>query len=386
MKTLITFLGRVPKIEGKYRTTVYRFPDGSESQPVAFLGWELQRRLAADRLVILGTSGSMWDHLFEVDLDLAGSEDQRLRLMEAVERKRVEVSHLKPLQPLLQKTLGCEVKLELIPYAYTEAEQIELLRIMAKNLPQKETVHLDVTHGFRHLPMLALLAALYLQRVKGAQIEGIWYGSFDPDTKEATVLDLGGLLHLADWLQALATYDKSGDYGVFADLLGPSGQLLREAAFFERTTNPVKARQQLTAWREPSTGQDPAYDLFRDELHRQISWWKRPDRAAWEKELAWRYFERGDYLRAAIFGLESAVSKAVLDERGNPNDYDQRERARKALRETLDGFRTLHHLRNAFAHGVLPQDQKIRKAIAGENNLKATLGSLLKQILGPRES
>jgi CRISPR-associated DxTHG motif protein len=38
-----------------------------------------------------------------------------------------------------------------------------LLTLMAETVQPWDTVHLDVTHGFRHLPMLALLAALYLQ-------------------------------------------------------------------------------------------------------------------------------------------------------------------------------------------------------------------------------
>jgi hypothetical protein len=71
--------------------------------------------------------------------------------------------------------------------------------------------------------MLAVLAALHLQVVRRARIGGIWYGAFDPDTDEAPVHNLVGLLRIASWLQALHTYDKDGDYGVFAPLLGDAG-------------------------------------------------------------------------------------------------------------------------------------------------------------------
>ena len=59
--TLVTFLGRTPKNAGGYRTTRYRFPDGSESESSAFLGWTLAKRLRPNRLIVLGTPGSMWD-------------------------------------------------------------------------------------------------------------------------------------------------------------------------------------------------------------------------------------------------------------------------------------------------------------------------------------
>jgi hypothetical protein len=37
------------------------------------------------------------------------------------------------------------------------------------------------------------------------------------------VLRLGGLLAMLDWVDALAPYDKDGDYGVFAPLLAADG-------------------------------------------------------------------------------------------------------------------------------------------------------------------
>jgi hypothetical protein len=89
--TLITFLGRVPKIEKHYRATSYRFPDGTEDGATAFVGWNLRRRLEPDRLLILGTAGSMWDHLFERDIVLGEEgENERLRLQEATEQQCVE--------------------------------------------------------------------------------------------------------------------------------------------------------------------------------------------------------------------------------------------------------------------------------------------------------
>ena len=67
MHVLISFLGRVPKGISGYRPTCYSFK-GAPDEPTAFIGWSLHRRLTPDRLVILGTAGSMWDHLFEKDI------------------------------------------------------------------------------------------------------------------------------------------------------------------------------------------------------------------------------------------------------------------------------------------------------------------------------
>jgi CRISPR-associated Csx2 family protein len=380
---LLTFLGRVAKDQGSYRTTAYDFGDGQQESPTAFFGWPLQRRLQPDKLVVLGTAGSMWDHLFEGDLAFEDEqEDARLALQEAVDQKQVSASHLAPLAPLLSERLGCEVVLDLIPYCRNEAEQVQLLDIMAGHVDVGDRVDLDVTHGFRHLPMVALLAALHLRMLRRAEIAGIWYGTYDPDTKQAPVYNLGGLLHIADWLQALHTFDKDGDYGALAPLLGPAGALLQDAAFFERTTNPVKAREKLTGWvnrddRVPAD--DPAAGLFSDALHERIRWYRGGSRAGWERSLAWEYLERRDYVRAAIYGLESVISAEVERRGESGNDYDLREAAAGRLSDKWE-FRALKNIRNALAHGVRPRDKKITHAIRDEQTLYAELRSLLKAL------
>ena len=380
---LLTFLGRVAKEQGSYRTTVYDFGDGQEEPPTAFFGWPLQRRLQPDKLVVLGTAGSMWDHLFEGDLAFGGEqEDARLALQEAVDEQQVTAAHLAPLAPLLSERLGCEVVLDLIPYCRDEVEQVQLLEIMASHVGQGERVDLDVTHGFRHLPMVALLAALHLRTLRRAEIAGIWYGSYDPDTKAASVYNLGGLLHIADWLQALHIFDKDGDYGALAPLLGSAGDVLHDAAFFERTTNPVKAREKLIGWvnrddRVPAD--DPAAALFSDALHERIRWYRGGSRADWERSLAGEYLERGDYVRAAVYGLESVISTEVERRGESGNDYDLRDAAAQHLTDKWE-FRTLRNIRNALAHGVRPRDKKITQVIRDEQTLHAELLSLLKAL------
>jgi len=379
---LMTFLGRVQKTEQGYRTTRYDYGDATDEPPTAFFGWSLQRRLTPDRLVILGTAGSMWDHLFEGDPSFNDAGDLALDLMSAVEEKSVSAAHLTPLAPLLSARLGCEVCLELIPYARDSAEQVELLRIMAGHVNAGDRVDLDVTHGFRHLPMLAILAALHLRSVRRADIGGIWYGAYDPDTKEAPVHNLIGLLHIADWLQALNTYDKDGDYGAFAPLLGPAGTLLAEAAFFERTSNPVKAREKLTTWANRADRfppGDPAADLFSDALQERVSWYCGGARADWEHALADQYLARQDYVRAVIYGQESSISSKVASQQADMNDFEVREQAREALKSRED-FRILSQLRNALAHGVKPAKARITKIIRDQTNLDQTLRKLFRAL------
>ncbi len=385
MTSLITFLGRSPKRDGEYRTTRYRFPDGSRSDPVAFLGWELARRTEADHVLVLGTRGSMWDNLMLQDFDIEGGDALYDRLEKAVEQKAVDQDMLHDLEPLLARQLGIDISLRIIPYAVDDAEQVDFLRILSKALPRNRQLELDITHGFRHQPMLALVAGMYLKQVKNIDLHRVWYGSFNEDTREGEVLELSGMLRILDWVGALHSYDKDGDYGVFAPLLGEASELLRQAAFFERSTNPVRARQALTGWAsnpERLPAEDPVSDLFRDELLQRIDWYKKPNRAEWEAALAWQHLEKRDFVRAVVFALEAAISQEVIRCRDDVNDYVTRDVARQALKKEQDGFRRLNHVRNGMVHGLLATDRSIQRMLADEQTLYGTLKSLFLSIIG----
>ncbi len=397
MTTLITFLGRSPKNEGGYRTTTYQFDDGEQSRPVAFFGWALQERIRPRRLVVLGTAGSMWDHLFEVDFNLGGqAEDERLALADAVDSQQVEQRQLDLMAPLLESALGCQVMLRLIPYCRDTHEQIDLLRILDEEVHDKERINLDVTHGFRHLPMLALVSALHLERVKNARVEHIWYGSYDPDTASAPVLDLSGLLRIVDWLEALAIQDHSGDYGVFSGLLEQAGlsaegaRQLRQAAYFENILNVGEATgrlKKLLPELDRSGRLAPEAELMRPILRARIDWAAQGKQFEKQLTLAKAALKRGDYLRAVLYAYESVITRLCLEANVSLTDFDGRETLRKNYEIWLKGnpelqreYRLLKDLRNQIAHGSRGSRGEVQKALLSESVMRETLHGLLSRI------
>lgn len=365
MKTLITFLGRTKKIDNGYRKTRYNFGDG-KSEELAFFGWALTKRVQPEKLVILGTSGSMWDHLFEGDYQFGEEQEEaRINLVEAVEQKKVNETMLTPLVSLLEKQINAKVVLRIVPSGLEEKDQIKLLQILAEEITKGASLELDITHAYRHLPMIALSAIQYLQLTKNITIKNVWYGSYDEDSKQATVHLLGGLLKMAEGISALTTYNKDGDYSTLAKFVNTRGDLLEKAAYFERSSNPVKAQQTLTSWvnlvKEESDNSDPIASLFQDELKQRISWYKGSSRADWEKALAYEYLERKDFVRAVTYALEGAISCEVIRQKLDHNDFNARENCRNELKDTKPGFKVLNKLRNALAHGVKPTDKQVNK-------------------------
>jgi len=387
MRVLISFLGkgRSDPRTG-YQRALYRF-DPDFAREVPFFGLALREYLEPDRLVLLGTTGSMWDVFFlENEADRDGDV---VELIDSVAANSVDEATLAPLGQRLGAKLGCEVRCALIPYARDEREQAQVLGILASHVQAGAQVHLDVTHGFRHQPMLALVAARYLARVQRAQVLELYYGALEMGGSglERPVLRLGGLLKMLDWVDALASYDKDGDYGVFERLLASDGMgqaqatLLARAAFHERATHSEAARAELSHAEDAVRRHQGALGtLFRDELLGRIAWHRQRHRAARERALAEAYLTRADYVRAAIYLLESVVTRRVWRDKGNHNDYEQRRAALETLRKEDTNVRRLDRLRNALAHGVRSDDPDVDRALADQAALDAALKSLLKAL------
>lgn len=381
---MISFLGRGAPGQGGYRTARYRFDDGSVAE-TAFVGPALAARLGVDMLYVLGTSGSMWPVLVDAHGGEQLADDIRLALMDASERECVDQSLLDAFESHVAAFVGRPCALRLIPYARDVAEQADMLRAFASWLRTGDRLVLDITHGMRHLPVLMLAAAHFLERIRGVNVQAIYYGALDMTRpgQETPVLNLTALLRLIDGVQALAEYDVSGDYGKLAGLLagdGPLRERLTEAAFLERTTNPVLARQRLsgcdTAFGEQRD--DPMAELFAPELHRRLAWRTGDARSVWEARLARIWLARRDYVRAVIYAQESLISGQCPRDR--MNEYEARREAADALRSDRQ-VRLLFNIRNALAHGVLPTSAEVVRALASERVMNEVLAALFDELL-----
>lgn len=391
MYHLISFLGKVQNkkendkpIKGEYTKAKYRFSNGQESE-TSFFGLALQEHLKPERLVVLGTTGSMWDvfvESFNLEDDLL---DKRVELINNADKDKVTQEQLNQLAPLLSKKLKIICELRIIPYGENDVEQTAILQEIAKGINKDDKVSLDVTHGLRHLPMITLTSTFYLKNVLKVQIEGIYYGAFDMRHRNAgvvPVLKLDGLLNIASWVSELDAFDKDGDYGVFTDLLVNDGMdkkqanLLKRASFYERNFNTAQANQILSTFQLPEN-LSGASELFKKPLQERLNKAKG-NLLERQKKFAEFYLNNGDYARATIFMFEAFITSQME----NPShDYRERERAKDEYEKNMsDDYKLLRNLRNTLAHGNEPND-KIKSLVAEEDILKPKLKSLMKKLL-----
>lgn len=397
MHTLVSFLGR-GRADAKtgYRQATYRFPDG-RTDATAYFGLALARHLAPDRLVLLGTAGSMWDVLVENLPGIGGEDDAlRLALMDAVAAQRVDQPLLDHVAPLVERALGRPVQLLCIPFGRDAAEQRAILHAIAQAAPNGQ-VSLDLTHGFRHLPMLGLLSAFVLDGL-GRQVAGLYYGAIDMSADDiAPVLRLDGLIAVQRWVDALASFEASGDYALFAPLLERDGvpvdkaRCLQEAAFFERTLNVSDAARKLNSFLPILDAPLPgASGLFQKRLKERLAWVREGDLAAQQRKLAFEYLKRGDYVRAVIFGYEGLLTRLCREQARDPLDFAERKQVAEEFGRELragehadgkrDAFRTLSYLRNALAHGTPPYGEHLRRVLRDAQALRGEIEACLSRL------
>ncbi|MBX3277951.1 MAG: TIGR02221 family CRISPR-associated protein [Acidobacteria bacterium] len=108
-----------------------------------------------------------------------------------------------------------------IPTGRSEDELWEIFDILTERLDEGDAVIFDITHAFRSLPILALLAASYLKVAKAVQIESLLYGAFEAkdENDRAPVFELTPFLILLDWTTATDKFLKTGDARELAMLL-----------------------------------------------------------------------------------------------------------------------------------------------------------------------
>lgn len=381
----------------RYRTARYDFGAGPVP-PTEFFAAALLNQIRPDRLIILGTTGSMWDVLLESLIPGDEHHDLLLELIDAAAQDQITQGQLDTLAPYLASVLATEVRLRLIPYGRTPAEQTAILQRMTQDIAPGDMVSLDVTHGLRHLPMLAQMSALYLRKTHGVTIRGIYYGALDMTRDGVTpVMDLSGLLEIADWVGALHTFDKDSDYSVFqpllSDQMGEATALLDEAAFFERTNRPGDARGRLRRFRN-ALAQNPLEGiagLFESTLRMRTDWVEGEQLYQRQSILARHYLAHGDYLRAAVMGFEAFITRQTrLQGLNNPDRYDIRDQAKQTYEarrprpRDWNAYQHLRSLRNRLAHGDRSVSGEVQRDLSEPARLAASLQRLFDELL-PQE-
>lgn len=108
-----------------------------------------------------------------------------------------------------------------IPIGNNEAEIWDIFTRSFEQIKEEDTLYIDITHGFRYLPMLVVALINYSKFMKRATVASITYGNYEArnfDTNEAQIIDLTSLSTLLDWNYAAGEFINNGNISPMAEL------------------------------------------------------------------------------------------------------------------------------------------------------------------------
>ena len=112
-------------------------------------------------------------------------------------------------------------KINIVPMVdgKNQEEIDEMFSKLYDAIGENEEVYFDITHGFRHLPMLVLTVLEYAKAVKNIRVGGIYYGLFNPaDKTTCPLLDLTYYSDILTWSNAADVFIRYGNSGQINDL------------------------------------------------------------------------------------------------------------------------------------------------------------------------
>lgn len=374
-EVLVSFLGRAQR---GYNPAVYRFENGIE-ESARFFGCAAVKAIKRKqqpirRWVVLGTAGSDWSTIAEgADSGESDADDAVLESLEKLDKpsqeNRVTDAMLAPLESLVSKAMGIpEVRLRVVPYARTDAEAQDLSRIIDEAVAGTKTLHLDVTHGMRHLPVIAMVTAFGLLWSRDMRLGHLFYGAHELRADDITpVLDLAVCGEMSADTARLAAYRTTGRYDMLADALPADiGDRVRNAAFLESVNRTGHARKPAAAAiKLISTicAESPIRSAVLEAASESMAWSHGDKFLDRLRHRATQAFERHDWMSAASLTLE-AILLASADLAGvspDPLSWNEEDRDRtfdwikgNLEKNQRDVFHQSRILRNAIVHGTRP--------------------------------
>lgn len=377
--TLISFIGTGRKRDPKdsrsgYQKTTYEFKlDGDKPLRLdaSFFGIALLHALRARgqnvaRWVVLGTNASLWPELVGLVENDDPLTEQYYSLDQKVADRTVSESALQDWQEVINASQRIvEVRCCLVDEALTSDGQSLIARHLLQQVPCDSDVVFDVSHGFRHQPIIATHVVSLMRWTHSIRSVRFFSGVLEASRDGvAPVVELPICQQLAETTEAAATLELTGNYEPLARQIGLDGG---RAWFLENTNQLHRALEPIQGLRKALADSsrcntDPIDTEAAKLFLKSLSWVDGASFASRYQDAARHAVAHHDFARWAVLAFESIVVLAVerfyVD--GDPLDHDHRESAAKKLSSQLSPrdkhtWRLLKQVRNTCAHGSRPR-------------------------------
>lgn len=368
---LISMIGKGRTKEGEkgYDKTSYYFDEIDKDISTSFFGSALYKVLInlqhdVDKWLIFGTNRSSWSELlYTIDEKY---HDEVIELYDKVydeENKGISQELLSQWQHTLGKYIPGIHLIIVDPLDYKI-----YIDHMIKEIPdEKRKLVLDITHAFRHMPVIIAFSLMTLKHIKDISDIMVYYGAFElkGDKQYTPVIKMDFINTLVSYAENLATYKYSGYFPPLLELLGlPNTQ--RTYFWLEMNRQPRTYLEKINLALDKISIQDDYQSTIAEYVKKDLS---PLIGASLDKRMVERgkfFFDKKQYLKALILvyeGIIIAIGRKYKDI--TPLAYDAREEIRRFVKNNKNDifkseldretYKELTFTRNAAVHGSPPR-------------------------------
>ena len=219
-KVLIAGIGGGKNKEtGTYRVANYKIENKVYEQR-SFITSALEEHYGIDKTIFIGTTGSMWDNLYEFyskkyqkDYD----ENYHLDLMGVIDNATMDTDINSLNLSKFNETFKNQILAIVTKYGMNELEIFENFNLIIKlkdELEDGDEVYLDITHSFRSNAFWMFLVINYLTDVedKNITVKAITYGMLEAQKDGvAPVVDLNAFYKILQWIKGANNFKNYGN-------------------------------------------------------------------------------------------------------------------------------------------------------------------------------
>ena len=245
-------------------------------------------------------------------------------------------------------------------------KNFELLLQIKEHINEGDEIYLDMTHGFRYMPILNifLLESLKSLQPDRFQIRAILYGLFAGDRSE--IIDFKIFFDLLEWIKAINHFKRYADGWSLAKLLDKEEKDV--ANVLVQFSNTFHIANMHALWgfmkdinsklKKLQKSDNKIIHLLSSEFEELAKRFDKKRQSDFQFELAKWLYESKNYALSYVALYEAIITKSCeLSKADDCNDHSVREKAKKSIGDDKYGkfFYTKYNdsisqIRNAIVH------------------------------------
>lgn len=227
-----------------YRPAIYSLV-GKEQATHTFIAAYLLEQQQCDKLIMVGTTKSMWEEIYKVFAEKKGNYTQSA--YEEIAEYSTNANHKTAINQaivrLVETALPEGSKAIFIKYGLDNTEldeNIHLLLEAEAMFNEGDIIRMDITHSFRSLPLMGLMLIQYIREVslKKIKFDGIYYGMLDISGEMqgiTPVVNLNKVSTILNWIKVVNSIKERYDFNQLVQVLKEKGSKYK--SLFEAIEN-----------------------------------------------------------------------------------------------------------------------------------------------------